>query len=225
MVKEQHRVFLSQIFVQKKVYPRVQITAQDMREYYQANLEREFTEHEQMRFRIIRIDPANVGGKEAAIQRVKDIQERAAQGFDFAELARTYNTDSALARTGGLSDWTDRGAMRAQKLEAELLKIQPGQVTQQFVQEDDGSFYVAKLEDRRLGRVAPFEDPAVQDRIYATMRAEQLRSLLSEYAGELEEQAIVEPRSRDPNGYDPMLELVVQMAMQRYAQWAAAPNP
>lgn len=221
MVNEQHRTFLSQIFMQKKVFPRIQITAQDMRDYYRANVDTLFTQHEQIRYRMIRIDPANVGGKDAAIARVKQIQEKAAAGYDFAELARTYNSDQGLSGNGGLSDWTDRGAMRAEKLEAALLKLQPGQVTQDFIQESDGMFYVAKLEDRKPGRVAPFDDPTVQEKIYNTLRAQQFRTLTDQFVGELERQAIVDPPDRDRRPDDSMLQLVVQMAMQRYPQWAA----
>jgi parvulin-like peptidyl-prolyl isomerase len=215
-VQEQYRKYMTQIYYTKRVLPRIQITAQDMRDYYRTHKESEFTQHEQVRFRMIKIDPAAVGGREAAIAKVKEAQDKAARGFDFSELAKGYSTDPNLARTGGDVGWIQKGSFRLEKVEKAAFDLQPGQVSQNFI-EEDGAFYVIKVEERKVGHVQPFEDPAVQDRIYATLRSQQFRALREQVIGQLTANAIIR-KNND------LLQTAVDMAMQRYPQWAAIPS-
>lgn len=211
MVHEQYRTFMAQIYYQKKVMPRIQITVKDLRDYYTRHLQDEFTDTAQVRFRLIKIDPNDVGGREQAISRVKELQEKAAKGFDFAELAKTYNRDPLLQRNAGDSGWIDQGAFRLEKVEQAVWKLQPGQVTQDFI-EEDGAFYIARLEERKLGRVAPFEDPSVQETIQKKLRAEQFQTLQGRTMDMLRRDATIDLKNNN-------LDIVVDMAMQRYPQW------
>lgn len=215
-VQEQYRKFMTQIYYTKRVLPRIQITAQDMRDYYRTHKESEFTQHEQVHFRLIKIDPSAVGGREAAIAKMKEAQDKAARGFDFVELAKGYNTDPNLARTGGDVGWIQKGSFRLEKVEKAAFELQPGQVSQSFI-EEDGAFYIVKVEERKVGHVQPFDDPAVQDRIYSTLRAQQFRTLREQVIGQLTANAIIRKN-------DQLLQTVVEMAMQRYPQWAATGN-
>lgn len=216
LVQEQFRKFMTQIYYTKRVLPRIQITAQDMRDYYRTHLESEFTEHEQVHFRLIKIDPAESGGREAAIAKVKDVQDKAARGFDFAELAKSYNTDPNLARNGGDVGWIQKGSFRLEKVEQAAFELKPGQVSQNYV-EEDGAFYIVKVEERKVGHVQPFDDPVVQDRIYSNLRAQQFRALREQVIQQLTANAIIRKNNE-------LLQTVVDMAMQRYPQWVAAGN-
>ena len=216
LVQEQYRKFMTQIYYTKRVLPRIQITAQDMRDYYRTHKDTEFTQHEQVHFRMIKIDPAAVGGREAAIAKVKEAQDKAARGFDFAELAKSYSTDPNLARTGGDVGWIQKGSFRLEKVEQAAFELQPGQVSQNFI-EEDGAFYIVKVEERKVGHVQPFDDPTVQDSIYSTLRARQFRALREQVIRQLTANAIIR-KNND------LLQTVVEMAMQRYPQWAAAGN-
>jgi len=216
LVQEQYRKFMTQIYYTKRVLPRIQITAQDMRDYYRTHKDSEFTQHEQVHFRLIKIDPAAAGGREAAIAKVKEAQDKAARGFDFAELARSYNTDSNLARAGGDVGWIQKGSFRLEKVEKAAFELLPGQVSQNFI-EEEGAFYIVKVEERKVGHVQPFDDPAVQDKIYSTLRAQQFRALREQVIQQLTTNAIIR-KNND------LLQTVVEMAMQRYPQWASAGN-
>jgi parvulin-like peptidyl-prolyl isomerase len=215
-VQEQYRIYMTQIYYTKRVLPRIQITAQDMRDYYRTHKESEFTQHDQVRFRLIKIDPAAVGGREAAIAKVKEAQDKAARGFDFAELAKGYSTDANLARSGGEVGWIQKGSFKLEKVEKAAFELQPGEVSRDFI-EEEGAFYIVKVEERKVGHVQPFEDPAVQDRIYSTLRSQQFRSLREQVIQQLTANAIIR-KNND------LLQTVVEMAMQRYPQWAAAGN-
>ena len=88
LVEQQYRLHLIQIFYQKRVIPLIQVPARDLRTYYAAHKETEFTTHGAARFRVIKIDPRlKAGLKEEAYAQAQDVRKRAAKE-DFAELAK-----------------------------------------------------------------------------------------------------------------------------------------
>jgi parvulin-like peptidyl-prolyl isomerase len=216
-VREQNRTYLVQIFYQKKVFPKVQVTADDMRRYYDQHLSTEFSESDQAQFRLIRIDVKKMGGRDQAIDKIKDLHEKAARGDDFAKLASGINSDPNLMKTGGrvggTDGWVQRGAFAIPEVEAAVWKLQPGQVTD-VIQVGD-SFYIAKLEDRKLGRVRPFEDEDVQKQIRDTLQRQQIAERREQVQAQLMKEAVIYP-------YPPELEPAIEIAMQKYPQWSTA---
>jgi len=103
-VEQQYRLHLVQIYYQKRIIPLIQVTAADMRIYYDLRKDTEFTTHGQARFRVIKIDPDPSKGKhlgrEDAYLFAQDLRKRAATE-DFADLAKTANDDPAGQATGG----------------------------------------------------------------------------------------------------------------------------
>jgi len=91
--------------------------------------------------------------------------------------------------------------------------LQPGQVTP--VIEDRGAFYVAKLEDKQEAAAQDFEDLAVQQAIDGKLRAQQFRQLEEKRQNMLLKDAVIQ---ENPQG----MQVTLDMAMQRYPQWAAA---
>ena len=218
-VREQYRFYLVQIFYQKKVFPKVQITAEDMRRYYEQHLKNEFTESDQAQFRVIRISTKNMGSREAAIEKAKTLREQATGMNDeeFAKLAGSINHDPALmksaGRVGGGDGWVQRGAYAVTKVEDALWTLEPGSVTP--VIESGDSFYFARLENKRNGRVRKFEDQDVQNSITDTLRKAQVASRREAYQQRLMKDAVIFP-------YPPQFDSAVEIAMQRYPQWAKA---
>jgi parvulin-like peptidyl-prolyl isomerase len=216
-VREQNRTYLVQIYYQKKVFPKVQVTAQDMRDYYDQHLRSEFSESDQAQFRLIRIDAAKMGGRDQAIDKIKDLHEKAARGDDFAKLASGINSDPNLmhsgGRVGGADGWVQRGAFAIPEVEEAVWKLQPGQVSD-VIQVGD-SFYIAKLENRKLGRVRPFEDEDVQKEIRDTLQRQQIADRREQMQQQLIKDAVISP---DP----PVLDAAIEIAMQKYPMWASA---
>ena len=149
-----------QINYQKKVFPKVQVTAEDMRRYYDQHLNTEFSESDQAQFRVIKISGRNMGSRELAVDKAKELHDKALQMSDeeFGKLAGSINHDPALmksaGRIGGGDGWVQRGSFAVQKVEDEVWKLQPGQVTD-VVEVGNDSFYIARLESRKTGRVRP----------------------------------------------------------------------
>src|SRR5206468_3463403 len=109
VVQQEHRKMMQELLYQRRIIPRVQVSAADMRDYYRANVDKIYTEHAQAQFRVIKIDPARIGGANAradALDRIKGIRERAIDGVDFATLASTENQDDYLkGRAGDPGGW------------------------------------------------------------------------------------------------------------------------
>jgi peptidyl-prolyl cis-trans isomerase D len=215
-VRERYRFHITQVYFQKKLMPRIQVTADDMRRYYQLNKDKEFTDHDAARFRLIKIDPKLIGGadaKDKAVERARELRARATKGQeDFAELAK-FSHDAHLSKTGGDVGWVQRGAYSLEKVEKAVFALQPGQVTDIIV--EGGAFYIAKLEELKNGFVNPFNSQAVQTEIHDKLQRMQFRTMREAQQADLERGAII--------NFDPQrMDVALEMAMQRYPQWAAA---
>jgi parvulin-like peptidyl-prolyl isomerase len=224
-VVEQQRIFMSQLFYQKRVVPRIQVTAQDMRRYYERNLATEFTVADRAKFRMIKIEPAKVGDAKVAMNRIQDLRKRAAAGEDFAALAE-LSTDPILARNGGQlptaggDGFINKGAFALEKVEEAVWALQPGEVTP--VIDAGGAFYIAKLEQKEKGRTLPFEAEQTQETIRRKLESRQFAQMRGEILENLNRNAIVrgDPR-RDPQ----MMRPAIDIAMQRYPAWHRGERP
>jgi parvulin-like peptidyl-prolyl isomerase len=212
LVRNEAKKMLIRLYYTKKVYPRVQVTADEMRRYYERNRDALFTEHAAAKFRLIKIEPDRTGGRDKALSKIADIRRRALAGEDFAQLARDFNDDPALLRTGGLigNGWVDKGAFKLEDVENALWKLQPHQLTD--IIDSHGAFYLAYLEDLKRGKVIPFESQQVQQQIRETLSAAELRELREQVQDRLMQHAVV---SENPN----LMDIALEMAMQKYARW------
>jgi parvulin-like peptidyl-prolyl isomerase len=214
----QYRVSMKLVFLQRRIYPLLQVTASDIRRYYEANRDTEFTKPARAKFRVIKIDPRKMqveGGAEGARQLAERLRAKAFKG-DFAQIARETN-DEGLKLTAGLvggeSGWLPKGSYVVDKVEDAVWKLKPGEVTQ--VIEDKGAYYIAKLEDKQDAVTQEFEDLAVQQEIDGKLRTQQLRQLEERRQAELRKEAVIQENPQ-------MMQVAVDMAMQRYPAWAAA---
>jgi parvulin-like peptidyl-prolyl isomerase len=216
-VADYYRTMMVRYYYQKKVFPQIAVTAEQVRAYYDRNVDKEFTEYGTATFRLIKVDPRRTGGdRSAALAKAELLRARAAAGEDFAALARE-GTDPNLARTGGQIPPIQRGSFAVEKVEQAVWRLQPGEVSE--VIDGGDAYYVAKLESRQEGRVRPFEDAAVQAEIDNKLRSEQFGERREKVQEALLKGAIVRghPAARD---YDPaLLRPAVEIAMQRYPAW------
>jgi parvulin-like peptidyl-prolyl isomerase len=206
---------MSRLFYQKKVFPRIEVTAEQIRRYYDEHRDRDFTEHGTARFRLIKIDARNSGGREQARAKILDLRNRITKaGEAFSDVARMVNDDPRLRRTGGdLGAAIQKGAFANEKVEQAVWQTPVGQVTP--IVDAGDAFYIALVEEKTPGRVLPFESDEVQSRIRFALENEQFRTMRRQMQEQLMRDAIV--RS-DQN----MLDIAVTMAMENYPRWAHA---
>ncbi len=212
LVAEEFRTNVVRIYLQKKVYPQAQVRADDVRQYYNQHVKSEFTEIDQARFRVIKIDIKKTGSETQAQDKIENLRQRALRGEDFAAMAASFNDEPSLMRSAGDVGWMQRGAYRLEELEQAVWRIQIGDVTE--VVKISDALYIAKLDERKTGRIQPFEEQAVQDKIIDTLRKEQIRTIRERQRQALIRDAVIYP---DPPDITPVLE----MAMQKYTQWAS----
>lgn len=216
-VRQQNRMFLVQIYYQRKIFPKVQVTAEDMRRYYDQHRKTEFAEPDQALFRVIKITARNMGSSDAARTKAKELHERAARGEDFEKLAGDINHDPLLLKNAGRvtvgDGWIQRGSYAIAQVEDALWKLQPGEVTG-VIEVGSDTFYIAKLENRKLGRVREFEEEDVQKQIEQTLRRAQLQIRREELQARLLKDSVIYPEI-------PVIAPVLEMAIQKYPEWAA----
>ena len=201
-VKEQYRVEMRRIYFQKKEFPKLQITAQDMRDYYSKHLDDVFTQHEQAKFRIIKVSFEESGGKQQALDKINSLRAQLVKGVDFNKVSGTPPEDE---------DWIPRGAFANQQIEDAVWKLKPGGVTPPI--ELPQQYAIALLDAKQEGTTRSFADPEVQAGIRRSLEAQQFNELRAKAQKNLLDEAIISP-------YPPHIDPAVDMAMQMYPIWA-----
>jgi parvulin-like peptidyl-prolyl isomerase len=235
-LRDLSRLVTSQMWIQRKVRPRVNVTADEMREYYDRHVATEFTETAMARYRVIRINAKDMDadlekGRSLAIDKIKAMHDQAASQSDaeFAKMAGSINHDPGLRKASGLvgaAEGSPQGTYAVTPVEEAVWKLQPGEVTEPIQVGD--SYFIARLEMRKPGHVKPFEDQEVQARIKTEIEDPLIASRTEELKQNLWRAGVVYP---DPNSVrDPdkraemveeMIRPVVEMAIQKYPEWAA----
>lgn len=211
VLKDKYREYVVAIYYQKKIFPKVQVTADDMRRYYERNKDKLFSSTEQATFRLIKIDPKLVGTKDEAIKRANEVRDRLLKGEDFELLSTQFNADNRLKAAGGLEQPIRKGDYANTKVEDAVFATATGKIAPLI---DSGTaLYIVKVEQRTEGRVRPFEDPAVQQQIKETLRKQQMGPMVDHQQARLRANAIINP---DP----PKIEPLMEMALQMYPEWA-----
>jgi parvulin-like peptidyl-prolyl isomerase len=222
---EQNRAELIKLYYQKKVHPKIQVSAVDVRDYYDRNVDKEFTENEKAEFRIIKVDIKRTGSKEKAIDKAANLHKRAKAGEDFAAMAKKENDERMFA--GDKPFDVSPKSFAIVKVRDALAKLQPGEVSE--VIEDRDGFYLVKLEKRQAGVVHAFDEQKVQDTIRFKLKSDQFRAMREQVQQNLMKGAVMKPDMGVLLGLQPpspadaaMLNVAVDMAMQRYPQYVAA---
>ena len=207
LLRRKNRDFLRQIYYQKKVVPRVQVTVGDMRRYYQTNLAGEFTQPAKLDFRVIKFAAAERGGPDGARAAAQAAVGRVNAGDEFAAVASAENDDAMLKRSGGDPGigLIERGAYRVTEVENAAAALPPGGVAGPVAAGDDA--YVVKLVRREGGGVTSFDD--AQDAIRNKLQLAQFVALQEQTREQLEGDA-----SRD--FYPEMLAATLDLAKMRY---------
>jgi hypothetical protein len=110
-VKDQYRKNLTMIYYQRKIWPRVSVTVEEMREYYNAQKNELYSVKSGVLFRAIQIDVSASGNsRQLAQQRIEAAIEKVKKGDDFGLVAMTTNDNKAWRAAAGyvvVADKTD----------------------------------------------------------------------------------------------------------------------
>jgi len=164
-----------------------EVSEEQLREHYQANLER-YTTPSRRRARHILVE----AGRQDSEARAKSAFERARAGEDFGALARELSDDPGSKEAGGDLGLAERGDFVAPFAEA-VWAMQPGEIRGPV--KSDFGWHVIKLEQIAGGSTRAFEEvraELLQELRVAQVekafgdRQEELDTLAFEAAGDLE---------------------------------------
>jgi parvulin-like peptidyl-prolyl isomerase len=221
MCRQQYRKNIVELFKYKKITPRIQVTIDDMRRYYDKHKEDEFTEHAAVRFRLLEVSVERTGSRTAALAKMRLKYDRAIHGEDFKAICTSENDDSSLSTVGGDLGWKQKGSFppSMEKVDTAVWALKLGQFSD--IIDNGDAFYLAQVIEVRQGRVRSFNEApegnvaSVQDDIRRKLQNLQFRAIAAEIDQNLRKDAIFT--------WDPQkLELCLDMAMQRYAVWRNA---
>jgi parvulin-like peptidyl-prolyl isomerase len=207
--REQDRINLVRVYYSKKLLPRIQITAADMREFYEKNRDTLFTEKDNLTFRLIKIGIKETGSDAAAKAKIDGLAARAARGEDFREIAGSVN-DPTLLKQAGLIGPIQRNAFVVEEVEKALWNLEAGQLTPVIKYQD--AYYLAQLDNKKLGRTKAFEEDEVQRKMQESIRGEQFTAMRKEMEATLRKESVI---AKNIDMYRNTLE----MAMQNYDTW------
>lgn len=213
IVQEKYREYMCQLWAQRKIKPRAQVTQTEMREFYNRHVNDLFTQHAETHFRLIYIDPDAEGGRDKALAKIRKIRQQAEKGDNFESLARKDNDSAALKERGGDVGWIEKDNFAREKVEQAVWATQPGQITP--IVEDTGGFYIAQVLASKGGHVEPFETQQVQDEITAIIEKDRRKQLMDNVYELLRREYAV---TTDPD----MANTALDMAMQAYPRFSAS---
>ncbi|MBD1390315.1 SurA N-terminal domain-containing protein [Neiella sp. HB171785] len=152
----------------------ISISEQQVAEYYEANVDLYKTAEERRASHILLENSDE--GREAA----RKVEAELAAGGDFAELAKTYSTDTFSAEKGGDLDWFARGIMGDEFDEAVFALTQEGDVSN--VVETPFGLHIIQLTGVRPEATKPLSEVAttIQQELQQNQALEQYYQLQEE---------------------------------------------
>ncbi len=155
------------------IYPRVQVTEEEIQAFYVAN-PKPFTEPEAARLSIILLESER--DAEAVMQEVRG-------GADFSILARRLSKDPVTAQVGGELGWVSKGRLDP-TIEAVVFSMKVGETG---VVKNDKASYVLRLEDQRPAHIQEFA--LVRDKARELLLAQRRREEVNHWIVRLRERS------------------------------------
>jgi parvulin-like peptidyl-prolyl isomerase len=160
----------------------------ELRTYYEKN-KSNFKRNETIRARHILImikEDASPEEKEQERAKAEGIRKEIMEGKDFAEMAKKYSQDGRV-ETGGDLGYISKGYMPS---EFDTAAFALEKETMSKVVETQHGFHIIKVEDRKPGGIAPYED--VKDFIMKYLQEQLTKERLSSHVRELRSKAKLE---------------------------------
>ncbi|HVP50871.1 MAG TPA: peptidylprolyl isomerase [Terriglobales bacterium] len=183
---------LTQMVISDEVQPKIQITKEEQRKFYEAHL-KDFEHPERVRLSEIlvsteKLEPGDQAGVAAAQQKAQRLLEQVRGGAAFDEVART-SSDGPTAAQGGDLGYFQRGTL-ARGLEDKAFALKPGETTD-VVRTKQG-FLILKVTEHEQAGVPPLKD--VERQIGDQLYYQKLKPALRAYFTKLREDAFIDIR-------------------------------
>ncbi len=159
------RIWSRKRWLQQRIEPGVDVTDQEVREWFDANREsgEGFVEPEKLRARQIFISIVEEDD-EAHEQLVRDIHTQLIDGEKaFAELAKEFSEDPRTAKRGGDLNWFARDRV-PEKFANAVFDLKKGEISEPF--KTDIGWHIVEVTDHQPERAVKFEEVADEIRFH-----------------------------------------------------------
>lgn len=133
------------LYINRLLEPEIEITEEEMNEYFEANKE-SFNQEEQVKASHILVEDEETAN---------EVIEKLDNDEGFQELAGQYSTDPGSKDQGGDLGFFGRGAM-VQEFEDAAFSMEAGEISEPV--ESEHGFHIIKTEDKAEAKEATFED-------------------------------------------------------------------
>ena len=175
--------------LEEVVYSRIQVTQDEIREYYELNKDR-FRKPESVRIRQILIKVSSKAGVEKwhqAQDRAHTIYRDASKGADFVRLARRHSEDPVSASVGGDMGIIQKGNKQS-VIYTMIFNLKAGAVTKPI--RSHQGFHIIKIVSTTPSTTKTFEE--VKPYVTTLIRRERAREMISLLISDLKNKAEIE---------------------------------
>ncbi len=188
-VRQQFRQDLSiQKLINDQVVEAVKVPEEDVRAFYDGHPEHfEQSAQVQARHILLKVEPdADDAQKQAAREKLTDIQAQLKDGGDFAELASTHS-DCPSGQQGGDLGYFGKGQM-VQPFEAAAFTLEAGETSD--IVETRFGYHLIQVLDSKPGSTVSYDDS--KERIEQFLKKDQVQKEVESYVSKLRGEAKVE---------------------------------
>lgn len=168
------------LYLKKLLEPRIPITEEEMKEYFEENKD-SLGQEEEVKARHILVE-----SEETALEVKKKLDE----GEDFGELAKEYSTDTSNSQQGGDLGFFGKGKM-VKEFEDAAFSLEIGEISEPV--KTELGYHIIKVEDRKEAEEADFEKSKdeIKDMIFQERFQEAYDTWLQEKLEEYEIQTFL----------------------------------
>lgn len=136
---------------------------------------------------LVKVKPeAKKAEKEAALQKIKDIQKKQKAGEDFAQLAKEYSEGPSATKGGDLGYFTPQ--QMAKPFSDTAFNLEPGEVSD--VVKTRFGYHLIKVEDKKPASTSSYD--ASKEKIGKYLKQQKVKKEITDYVDKLKQEGNVE---------------------------------